>query len=110
RRLERAAHHRPRAAGKTDALPLAARVKAFTGEHDAGLHELFIELAHLGEQRLARHLARLGPPRRFHKHHDAHSSFLSRDRSVPRMTGSCKAAATRPQLCRFTMASTHTGT
>ena len=42
-------------AGEPDALALAARVEAVARQHDAGLDQLFVELAHVGEQLLARH-------------------------------------------------------
>ena len=41
-------------------------------KHHAGLHQLFIKLAHLGEQSLARHHARLRVLGGFDQNHESH--------------------------------------
>src|SRR5690606_31848892 len=48
------------AAAEAHALALAARVQAVAGQHHASLDQLLVELAHLGDQLLARHHAGLG--------------------------------------------------
>lgn len=48
----------------------------FTGLHDSGFHELFVEGAHFREQPLAGHLAPLRGFVRFDDDHDSHRSLL----------------------------------
>src|SRR2546422_538868 len=47
------------AAREPDAGPLRARMQAVAGQHDPGLDQLLVELAHRREQLLARHDAGL---------------------------------------------------
>src|SRR5512134_2575704 len=54
---ERTVGHGP--AGELDAYALRARVQTLPGEQDAGLDQLFVERAHLGQQLVARHHAGL---------------------------------------------------
>ena len=70
-------------------LPFDARVQALAGQHDAGLHQLLVVLAHRRQQLLVsgitpgfRFLARL------HDHHDSHSvAPLNISPSCPGRTG-----------------------
>src|SRR5690242_19323274 len=56
---ERAVDHRALVAREADPRALRARVQALAGQHHAGLDELLVEGRHLGQELLARHLARL---------------------------------------------------
>ena len=47
-------------------------MQAFAGQHHAGLHQLLVELAHLGQQLLAGHHAGFGFLRRLDHHHESH--------------------------------------
>jgi hypothetical protein len=49
-------------------------MQALAGEHDAGLDQLLVELAHLGEEFRARHLAGLGCFAGFDDDHEFHWS------------------------------------
>src|SRR3954471_4721532 len=57
---ERAVGDNAPLAREAHARALAARLQAFAREHDAGLDQLLVVLAHRGEQLLARHLAGFG--------------------------------------------------
>src|SRR5262249_26942066 len=71
---EGAVNDLPLAARELDALPLRARVQSLTREHDAGLHELLIVVAHVGEELLAREDALFGSLGRLDDNHDSHRS------------------------------------
>src|SRR5512133_3754482 len=57
-------------------LPLGRRGEPVAGEHHACLHELFVELHHLRDQLLARHLPGLGVLVAGDEHHHAHHRLL----------------------------------
>src|SRR6266851_6843535 len=59
-----------------DAGALRARLQALTRQHYAGLHQLFVELPHLGEHLLARKVARLRLLVGLHDHHESHVGLL----------------------------------
>src|ERR1043166_9428271 len=54
---KRSIDHRALAALEADARSFRARLQPGAVEHDARLHQLFVELAHRAEHLLARHLA-----------------------------------------------------
>ena len=58
--------------GEPDAGALRAGLQPLAREHHAGLHQLLVELAHLGEQLLARQDARLGLLGGLDDHHEPH--------------------------------------
>src|SRR5262249_38305765 len=60
---------------ETNDLRLARRQQAFPCEHDAGVHELLVELGHRCERGLARHHALFAFLVRLHHHHDSHRRF-----------------------------------
>src|SRR5512143_2626806 len=66
--------HRPLRSREPDARSLRARVEAFPGQQHAGLRQLFVVPAHLGEKFLARHDARLGVLVGLDDHHESHLS------------------------------------
>src|SRR5262249_7257896 len=51
---------------------LGAGLQSLAREHDAGFHELFVELAHLFENLLARKNTGLGLSARLDNHHESH--------------------------------------
>src|SRR3989442_7016250 len=57
-------------------LALGRRVQAFTRQENAGLDQLLVVLAHLGEQPLIGRHARFGRLRCLHNHHDTHCFCL----------------------------------
>ena len=59
-------------AGEAHPLALRARLQAVARLHDAGFHQLLVELHHVGEQLLRRHHARFAVFRGLHDHHDSH--------------------------------------
>src|SRR5262245_46984640 len=59
-------------ARESHARALARGVQALASEHDPGLHQLLVELAHVGQELLARHLAGFRRLRGFDDHHDFH--------------------------------------
>src|SRR5579859_1170046 len=67
--------HGPLAAREPDPRTFRAGLQPFAGEHHAGLHELFVVLAHLGQQPLARQFARLRLPGCLDHDHHAHRRF-----------------------------------
>ena len=69
---ERPVDHGALGAVEHDARALRARVQPFAGQHDAGLHELLVVLAHRGQQLLVGHHAGLGVLVRLHDHHESH--------------------------------------
>src|SRR6185369_274423 len=73
---ERAVDHAALRAGEPHARAFRARMKSLAGEHDAGFHQLFVELAHLREQFLARHDARLGVLGGLDQDHEFHRDLL----------------------------------
>src|SRR6185436_3812515 len=58
------------------ASALRARLEPFAREHDARLHQLLVEVAHLGELFLRRQLAGFGLLRRFDYDHESHCELL----------------------------------
>src|SRR5258708_2490274 len=68
----RRSRHPAQAAGEAHARALAARLQAFTGEHDAGLDQLLVVLAHRRQQLLAGHLAGFRVLARLHDDHESH--------------------------------------
>src|SRR5581483_8885659 len=60
-----------------DAPALRGRLQARGVHQDAGLHQLLVVLAHLGEERLRGHHARLGIARRLYQDHEFHAFLLS---------------------------------
>ena len=69
---ERPVDHAALVAGETDARTLRAWAQPGAVEHDAGLDHLLVELRHLGEHLLRRHLAGLGILVRLDDHHETH--------------------------------------
>src|SRR4051794_10242348 len=69
---ERPVSHGGLAVGEPDPRALRARVQALAGEQHAGLHELFVELAHRSEDLGARQHARLGLVVGLHQDHETH--------------------------------------
>src|SRR5436190_7363425 len=89
---ERAVDDGGLAAGKDDPRPLRARVQPFAGQHDAGIDELFVEIAHPGEDVVVGHDARFAVLVGVHQNHEPHglcspskdqSNRRRRDRLVP---------------------------
>src|SRR5262249_31161508 len=62
----------PLPTGEPNALPLGAGMKTLARKHHASFHQLFVELAHLREQLLARQHPRLGILAGFDNNHDFH--------------------------------------
>ena len=58
------------------ALARTAGLEPVTRLHDAGLHQLLVELRHVGQQLFAGHDPGLGILRRFDDHHDTHVPLL----------------------------------
>src|SRR3954447_8589778 len=75
---ERAVDDGPARAREPDACALGGRVQSLAGQHDAGIDELFVVLAHRSEQLLARHDARLAVLVSLHDHHESHVRILLR--------------------------------
>ena len=69
---ERAVDHLALAARERDADALRARMQPLAGEHHARLDQLLVELGHLREELLARHLAGFALLVRLDQDHDAH--------------------------------------
>src|SRR6266550_2200799 len=63
---ERPVDHSALVAGEPHTRAFRARLQPFAGEHHAGLDQLFVELAHLGEDLLVRQNSRLGVLVGFH--------------------------------------------
>src|SRR5439155_104343 len=59
-------------ARELDARALGARLQPLAREHHAGLDQLFVVLAHGGQELLAGHDARLGLRRGLDNHHESH--------------------------------------
>src|SRR6185503_20272145 len=68
----RAVDDGPVGARESHPLSLRARVEALASLHHAGFRQLLVELPHLGEKLLARHLARFRLLACFHKYHHSH--------------------------------------
>src|SRR5215469_4845974 len=51
-------------------------MKAFARQHHSSFHQLFVELPHVGEQLLIRHLPGFTIFVRLHNHHDSHVFLL----------------------------------
>src|SRR6266496_2710044 len=62
-------------AREADTHPLGARVQPLTRQHDAGLDQLLVELAHRGKGLLVWKYPGLGLLRRLHNHHETHRHF-----------------------------------
>src|SRR5262245_1710228 len=88
---ERSVDHRPLSPGELDAHPLRTRVQPLAGEHDTRLHQLLVELPHLGQDLRIGENACLRLLAGFHKHHESHrqvsSGFRSEPGSRPTSTG-----------------------
>jgi hypothetical protein len=59
-------------AAEVNATAALGGVQAFTGQHDAGGHELFVEGAHFGQFLFAGHAAGFGVGVGLHDHHHFH--------------------------------------
>src|SRR5258708_3337757 len=65
-------HRRLAGPGEPDARALRARMEAVGGQQHAGLQELLVEPAHLGDELPAREAARLALRVRLDQHHESH--------------------------------------
>jgi len=74
---ERSIDDGPLLSRKPDTGTLRAWVKSLAREHHASLHELLVELSHLGQLLLSGHYARLGVLVGFHQHDESHCFILS---------------------------------
>src|SRR5437870_8842861 len=74
---ERPVGHRALGAGEAHARALGARLQPLARLHDAGLHQLLVELAHLVEKLRAGKPARLAVLGRLHHHHESHRGLLT---------------------------------
>src|SRR5207247_467252 len=67
--------HGPLPSREPDARALRARVEPLAREHHAGLHQLFVELPHLGKELLVWENARLCVLGGLDQHHESHRRF-----------------------------------
>src|SRR5258708_34670585 len=73
---KRPVDHGSIAARELHALSLRTGTQALAGKHHARLDEIFVELAHLGQQGLGRHDSRFAVLGRLDQHHDFHFLLL----------------------------------
>src|SRR5262249_54235188 len=78
----------PLGAGESDACALRTRVEPFAREHHAGLHQLFVELSHRGQQLLVRHHPRLRVLGGLDYRHESHRGLSSLFRVASRASAS----------------------